>query len=329
MRRRDFITLLGGAAAWPLGARAQQRERMRRIGMLASNLAADDPEWVSRSNAFVQGLQERGWSDGGNVRIEYRWGLGDPDRLRKYAAELVALAPDVILAAGALAVASLQRATRTVPIVLVNVADPVGAGYVATLARPGGNTTGFASIEFGLSAKLLELLKQIAPRVARVAVVRNPANPVELAQFGAIQAVAPSLGVELTPIIERDPVDIERDITTFARGRNGGLIIPGGSVQQIQRDAIIAAAANHQLPAVYSFRGYVAEGGLISYGIDQAEPYRLSAGYVDRILKGEKPADLPVQAAVKYELVINLKTAKALGLDLPASVLARADEVIE
>src|SRR5262249_24889931 len=224
MRRRDFITLLGGAAAWPLGARAQQRERMRRIGMLASNLAADDPEWVSRSNAFVQGLQERGWSDGGNVRIEYRWGLGDPDRLRKYAAELVALAPDVILAAGALAVASLQRAT--VPIVLVNVADPVGAGYVATLARSGGNTTGFASIEFGLSAKLLELLKQIAPRVARVAVVRNPANPVELAQFGAIQAVAPSLGVELTPIIERDPVDIERDITTFARGRHGGPIIP-------------------------------------------------------------------------------------------------------
>jgi len=329
MKRRDFVTLLGGAATWPLAARAQQTRAMRRIGVLASSLAADDPEWLSRSNAFVQSLQERGWSDGGNVRIEYRWGLGDPDRVRKYAAELVALAPDVILAAGALAVASLQQTNRSVPIVFANVVDPVGAGYVATLARPGGNTTGFASMEFGLSAKLLELLKQIAPRVARVAVVRNPASPVEVAQFGAIQAVAPSLGVELTPIIGRDPSEIERDITAFARGRNGGLIIPVGSAQQIQRDAIIAAAANHQLPAVYSFRGYVAEGGLISYGIDQTEPYRLAAGYVDRILKGEKPADLPVQAPTKYELVINLKTAKALGLEIPSSVLARADEVIE
>ena len=329
MRRREFITLLGGAAVWPLAARGQQRERMRRIGVLLGNLAADDPEWLSRSNAFVQGLQKRGWSDGGNVRIEYRWGLGDPDRLRKYAVELVALAPDVILAAGALAVASLQQTNRSVPIVFANVVDPVGAGYVATLARPGGNTTGFASTEFGLSVKLLELLKQVAPRVARVAVVRNPANPVELAQFGAVQAVAPSLGVELTPINERDPVDIERDITTFARGRNGGLIIPGGSAQQIQRDAIIAAAATHQLPAVYSFRAYVARGGLISYGIDQAEPYRLSAGYVDRILKGEKPADLPVQQPTKFEFVVNLKTAKALGLDISPNLLAQADEVIE
>ena len=330
MNRREFIALVGGAAAaWPLVASAQQRERMRRIGVLASSLAADDPEWLSRSNAFVQSLQERGWSDGGNVRIEYRWGLGDPDRLRKYAAELIALAPDVILAAGALAVASLQQTNRSVPIVFANVVDPVGAGYVATLARPGGNATGFASMEFGLSAKLLELLKQIAPRVARVAVVRNPANPVEVAQYGAIQAVAPSLGVELTPIIGRDPSEIERDITAFARGRNGGLIIPVGSAQQIQRDAIIAAAATHQLPAVYSFRGYVAEGGLISYGIDQTEPYRLAAGYVDRILKGEKPADLAVQAPTKYELVINLKTAKALGIDVPATLLARADEVIE
>ena len=310
MNRRAVITLLGGAAVWPLAARGQQRERMRRIGVLLGNLAADDPEWLSRSNAFVQGLQKRGWSDGGNVRIEYRWGLGDPDRLRKYAVELVALAPDVILAAGALAVASLQQTNRSVPIVFANVVDPVGAGYVATLARPGGNTTGFASTEFGLSVKLLELLKQVAPRVARVAVVRNPANPVELAQFGAVQAVAPSLGVELTPINERDPVDIERDITTFARGRNGGLIVPGGGAQQIQRDTIIAAAANHQLPAVYVFRGFVAQGGLISYGIDQTEPYRLAAGYVDRILKGEKPADLPVQAPTKYELVINLKAAQ-------------------
>ena len=329
MRRRSFITLLGGAAAWPLTARAQQRERMRRIGVLASSLAADDPEWLSRSNAFVQGLQKRGWSDGGNVRIEYRWGLGDPDRLRKYAAELLALAPEVILAAGAPAVVSLQQSNRSVPIVFVNVLDPVGAGYVTSLARPGGNATGFALSEFGLSAKLLELLKQVAPRVARVAVVRHPANPFQVAQFGAIQAVAPSLGVELTPIIGRDPSEIERDITAFARGRNGGLIIPVGSAQQIQRDAIIAAAANHQLPAVYVFRGFVAQGGLISYGIDQTEPYRLAAGYVDRILKGEKPADLPVQAPTKYELVINLKTAKALGLEVPPTLLARADEVIE
>jgi putative ABC transport system substrate-binding protein len=329
MRRRDFITLLGAAAAtsWPFSAWAQQR--MRRIGVLVGTLPPDDPEWQARGNAFVQGLQERGWSDSRNVRVEYRWGLGDSDRLRKYAAELVALAPDVILAAGAPAVAALQQSSHSVPIVFANVLDPVGAGYVATLARPGGNATGFASIEFGLSAKWLELLKQVAPGVARVAVVRNAANPFEVAQFGAIQAVAPSLGVELTPIIGRDPVDIERDITTFAGGRNGGLIVTGAGAQQIQRDTIIAAAARHQLPAVYPFRGYVAEGGLISYGIDQTEPYRLAAGYVDRILKGEKPADLPVQAPTKYELVINLKTAKALSLDVPSSLLARADEVIE
>ena len=330
MRRREFITLLSSAAAaWPFAAAAQQRERMRRIGVLVSNLAADDPEWPPRSNAFIQGLQERGWSDGRNVRVEYRWGLGDPDRLRKYAAELVALAPDVILAAGSAAVAALQQSNRSVPIVFANVLDPVGSGYVSTLARPGGNTTGFASTEFGLSAKLLELLKQVAPRVARVAVVRHPANPFQVAQFGAIQAVAPSLGVELTPIIGRDPDEIERDITAFGRGGNGGLIVAGAGAQQIQRDTIIAAAANHELPAVYPFRGYVAEGGLLSYGIDQTEPYRLAAGYVDRILKGEKPADLPVQAPTKYELVINLKTAKALGLEIPSSVLARADEVIE
>jgi len=330
MKRREFITLLGGAAtAWPLAARAQQPARMRRIGVLVSTLPAGDPEWQARSNAFVQGLQERGWSDGRNVRVEYRWGSGDPDRLRKYVAELVALAPDVILAAGAAAVASLQQSSHSVPIVFANVLDPVGAGYVATLARPGGNATGFASIEFGMSAKWLELLKQVAPRVARVAVVRNVANPFEVAQFGAIQAVAPSLGVELTPIIGRDPVDIERDITVFARGRNGGLIVTAAGAPQIQRDTIIAAAAHHHLPAAYPFRGYVAEGGLISYGIDQTEPYRLAAGYVDRILKGEKPADLPVQAPTKYELVINLKTAKALGLEIPTTVLARADEVIE
>jgi putative tryptophan/tyrosine transport system substrate-binding protein len=328
--RRAFISLLGGAAAWPLAASAQQPGvRMRRIGVLVSNLPADDPEWQARSNAFVQGLQERGWSDGRNVRLEYRWGLGDPDRLRKYAAELVALAPDVMFAAGSAAVAPLQQSSRSVPIVFANVLDPVGAGFVGSLARPGGNATGFASMEFGLSAKLLELLKQIAPRVARVAVVRNAGNPVEVAQFGAIQAVAPSLGVELTPIIGRDSGEIEHDIGAFARGGNGGLVVTGAGVQQIQRDTIVAAAAQHKLPAVYVFRGFVAQGGLISYGIDQTEPYRLAAGYVDRILKGEKPADLPVQAPTKYELVINLKTAKALGLDLPASVLARADEVIE
>jgi putative tryptophan/tyrosine transport system substrate-binding protein len=331
MRRREFISLLGGAAAaWPpLTARAQQRERMRRIGVLVSLLAADDPEWQARSNAFILGLQERGWSDSRNVRIEYRWGLGDSDKLRKYAAELVALAPDVILAAGALAVATLQQSSGSVPIVFANVPDPVGAGFVASLRRPGGNATGFASTEFGLSAKLLELLKQVAPRVARVAVVRNAGNPVELAQFGSIQAVAPSLGVELTPLIGRDSSEFENDIGTFARGGNGGLIVPGTGVRQIQRATIVASAAQHKLPAVYPFRGYVAQGGLISYGIDQTEPYRLAAGYVDRILKGEKPADLPVQAPTKYELVINLKTAKALGIDVPPSLLARADEVIE
>jgi putative tryptophan/tyrosine transport system substrate-binding protein len=331
VRRREFITLLGGAAAaWPLAARAQQPGvRMRRIGVLVSSLPADDPEWQARSNAFVQGLQERGWSDGRNVRLEYRWGLGDPDRLRKYAAELVALAPDVMFAAGSAAVAPLQQSSRSVPIVFANVLDPVGAGFVGSLARPGGNATGFASMEFGLSAKLLELLKQIAPRVARVAVVRNAGNPVEVAQFGAIQAVAPSLGVELTPIIGRDSGEIEHDIGAFARGGNGGLVVTGAGVQQIQRDTIVAAAAQHKLPAVYVFRGFVAQGGLISYGIDQTEPYRLAAGYVDRILKGEKPADLPVQAPTKYELVINLKTAKALGLTVPPTLLATADEVIE
>jgi ABC-type uncharacterized transport system substrate-binding protein len=282
LKRREFITLLGGAAvAWPLAARAQQPGvRMRRIGVLVSNLPADDPEWQARSNAFVQGLQERGWSDGRNVRLEYRWGLGDPDRLRKYAAELVALAPDVMFAAGSAAVAPLQQSSRSVPIVFANVLDPVGAGFVGSLARPGGNATGFASMEFGLSAKLLELLKQIAPRVARVAVVRNAGNPVEVAQFGAIQAVAPSLGVELTPIIGRDSGEIEHDIGAFARGGNGGLVVTGAGVQQIQRDTIVAAAAQHKLPAVYVFRGFVAQGGLISYGIDQTEPYRLAAGVV-------------------------------------------------
>jgi putative ABC transport system substrate-binding protein len=329
MRRRDFITLLGGAAAWPVAALAQQRERLRRIGFLFSSLAGDDPEGQTRITAFVQGLQERGWTDGRNVRIEYRWGSNDAERVRKYAAELVALAPDVVLAGGPQAVEALQRETRTLPIVFAAAGDPVGAGYVASLARPGGNSTGFMSIEFGLSTKWLELLKQIAPGVTRVAVVRTPTIS-GTSEFAAIQAVAPSFGVELTPINGRGDADeIERAVVAFARGPNDGLIVTGGGIQQIQRDTLIALAARHRLPAVYSFRRFVTEGGLLSYGLDQAEPYRLAAGYVDRVLKGEKPADLPVQAPTKFELVINMKTAKELGLTVPPSLLARADEVIE
>jgi putative ABC transport system substrate-binding protein len=331
MRRRTFITLLGGAAAaWPLVARAQQPARMRRIGYLLSALPADDPEGQARRTAFVQGLQQHGWTDGRNVRIDYRFGLGDAERNRKYAAELVALAPDVILAGGAGAVAPLQQATRSLPIVFANVVDPVGAGYVASLARPGGNTTGFMASEFSLSAKLLELLKQIAPRVTRVAVLRNTAGGGGgTSQFAAIQTVTPSFGVELTPVGDRDAGEIERGITAFARGPNDGLIATSQGIQQILRDLIIALAARHRLPAVYPFRRFVIEGGLISYGTDQAEPYRQAAGYVDRILKGEKPADLPVQAPVRFETVLNRKTAKALGLDVPVEVLVRATEVID
>jgi ABC-type uncharacterized transport system substrate-binding protein len=327
LRRREFVAALGGAAAWPLAAKAQQRARMRRIGVLVSGLPADDPEWQARFTAFVQGLQQLGWTDGRNVRIDTRFGLADADRLRRSAAELVALPPDVILAGGTTAVPVLQQATRTLPIVFANVVDPVGLGLVTSLTRPGGNTTGFMSVEFGLSAKWLELLKQIAPHVTRAAVLRNPRSPL-VSQFAAIQAVAPSFGVELSPVESRDSDELERGIAAFSRGSNNGLIVTG-QVGQIQRDLIIALAARHRLPAVYPFRSFVTAGGLISYGVDQAEPYRLAAGYVDRILKGEKPADLPVQAPTKYELVINLKTAKALGLDVPAVVFARADEVIE
>jgi putative ABC transport system substrate-binding protein len=328
MRRRDFIAGLGTAAAWPLSARAQQPARMRRVGVMLSALAADDPEALARVTAFVQGLQELGWTDGRNVRIDYRWGLGDADRQRRYAAELVALAPDVVVAGGNPALAAFQQATNTVPIVFANVTDPVGAGYVASLARPGGNATGFMAVEFGLSAKWIELLKQIAPQVTRVAVVRNPGLDVDLSQFAAIQAVAPALRVEVTPVGRRDADEIERGITAFAREPNGGLIVTG-QLAQVQRDQIIALAARNRLPAVYPFRGFVTAGGLISFGIDQAEPYRLAAGYVDRILKGEKAAELPVQAPTRFETVINLKTAKALGLDVPTAVLVRADEVIE
>jgi ABC-type uncharacterized transport system substrate-binding protein len=276
----------------------------------------------------VQGLRELGWTDGRNVRIDYRWGLGDSDRLRRYAAELVALAPDAILAGGNPALVALQQATRTVPIVFANIVDPVGSGYVASLARPGGNATGFMSVEYGLSAKWLELLKHIAPRVTRVAVLRNSAGPIGIGALSAIQAVAPTFRVELTPIGYRDIGEIERGIAAFARGPNDGLIVTGQLAQTL-RDLTIALAAQHQLPAVYPFRGFVTAGGLISYGNDQAEPYRLGADYVARILKGEMPADLPVQAPTKFELVINLKTAKTLGLTIPETLLATADEVIQ
>jgi putative ABC transport system substrate-binding protein len=326
IRRREFIAGLGGAAAWPLAARAQQGDRVRRIAIMTT-LPADDPEWQTRGTAFVQGLQELGWSDGRNVRIEHRWPLGDRERLRNYAAEFAALAPDVILAGGATAAVALRAATRTVPIVFAGITDPVANGLVASLARPGGNATGFMGIEFGVSAKSLELLKQIAPHVTRVAVVR--VTDIGIGPLGAIQAVAPALSVELTPIVVHEISEIDQTITAFIRGPGDGLIVVGGGVPQVQRDPIIALAARYRLPAVYPFRGFVTQGGLISYGIDVPAMYRLAAGYVDRILKGEKPADLPVQAPTKYEMVLNLKTAKALGLDVPASVFARANEVIE
>src|SRR5262245_21197744 len=328
MRRRAFITLLGGAAAWPLAARAQQRERMRRIGVLMS-LAADDPESPVRLTAFVQALQELGWTDGRNVRIDTRWGSGDADRIRISVAELVALAPDVILAVGGTVVGPLLQATRTVPIVFTQTADPVGAGFVASLARPGGNATGFTLFEFGTSTKWLELLKEIAPGVTRAAVIRDAAIPAGVGQFAVIQAAASSFGVELRAVDARESGEIERAVTALARERHGGLIVTATAVAVAHRDQIVALAAQHKLPAVYFQRFFVNAGGLISYGPDSIDPHRRAAGYVDRILKGEKPADLPVQAPTKYELAINLKTAKALGLDVPATLLARADEVIE
>jgi ABC-type uncharacterized transport system substrate-binding protein len=327
--RREFITLVGGAAAaWPIAARAQQGERMRRIGVLMS-LTADDPEGQVRLTAFLQGLQQLGWTDGRNVRIDTRWGAGDADRSRGYAAELVALAPDVILASGTSTMGPLLRATRTVPIVFTQVTDPVGAGFVDSLARPGGNATGFTLSEYGISGKWLELLKETAPRVTRVAVLRDPDMAAGSGQLGAIQSVAPSFGVELSPVNVRDAPEIERAVAAFARGSNGGLIVSASGLAIVHRDLIITLAARHRLPAVYFARYFVTGGGLISYGSDNIDPHRRAAGYVDRILKGEKPADLPVQAPTKYELVINLKTAKALGLEVPPSLLARADGVIE
>ena len=302
---------------------------MRRIGVLMAS-AADDPESQARIAAFLQGLQQLGWTDGRNVRIDTRWATTDADDIRRHAAELVALAPDVILAAtGTATVAPLLQATRTVPIVFVQVIDPVGAGFVASLARPGGNATGFTIYEYGMSGKWLELLKEIAPRVTRAAVLRDPAIASGIGQFAAVQAVAPSLGVELSPVDVRDAGEIERAVTAFARSSNGGLIVTASALATRHRDLIIALAARHRLPAVYAYRYFVTAGGLISYGPDLIDQYRRAAGYVDRILKGEKPADLPVQAPTKYELVINLKTAKALGLDGADTVLARADEVIE
>jgi putative ABC transport system substrate-binding protein len=327
MRRREFIMLLGGAAAWPLRARAQQ-ERMRRIGVLM-NLAADDPEAPIRLAALPQGLQELGWTVGRNVQIDYRWGAGNADLMRKHAAELAALAPDVILAHSSAAVAPLLEATRTVPIVFAVVADPVGAGYVESLARPGGNATGFTNFEYTIAGKWLELLKDVAPGVTRAAVLRESAIAAGPAQFGAIRAVAQSLGVEVRPVEVRDSGEIERAITAFARGSNDGLIVTGSPAAIVHRALIVALAARHRLPAVYNTRIFVTSGGLISYGADNIDPFRRAASYIDRILKGEKPADLPVQAPTKLELVINLKTAKALGLNIPDSVLARADEVIE
>jgi putative ABC transport system substrate-binding protein len=329
MSRRQFIGLLGGAAAaWPLAARAQQGERMRRIGVL-TNLVADDPEAQARVGAFLQGLQELGWAVGRNMRIEYRWGAGDADRTRGYAAELVALAPDVILTSGASALAPLLQATRSVPVVFAQVPDPVGAGFVNSLARPGGNTTGFITYEYGLSGKWLELLTQIAPSVTRAAVIRDPAVSAGTGQWGAIQAVAPSVRVLVSPVNVRDAGEIERDVAAFAHGSNSGLIVTASALAIRHRNLIVTLAARHRLPAVYYQRGFVTGGGLISYGPDFIDQYRRAAGYVDRILKGEKPSELPVQAPTKYELVINLKTAKALGLEVPPTLLSRADEVIE
>ena len=321
MKRRDFITLLGGAAAWPLAARAQQHERMRRIGVLL-NLGSDDQEGQTRNAAFLQALQELGWTVGRNIRIDYRWGAGNAELYRKHAADLVALAP-------ASTIGPVLQTTRTVPIVFVNVTDPVAGGFMESLARPGGNATGFASAEYGMAGKWLELLKQIEPHVKHAAVIRNPRVASGSGQFGAIQAVAPFLGMETNPIDARDAGDIERGITSLAGSLNAGLIVTANGATLVHRDLIIRLAAKFKLPAVYWQRVFATSGGLMSYGDDAHEQYRRAAAYVDRILKGEKPADLPVQAPTKFELVVNLKTAKALGLTIPPTLLTRADEVIE
>jgi putative tryptophan/tyrosine transport system substrate-binding protein len=329
VRRREFIYyFVSAVAASPLGARAQPPERMRRIGVLSA-IAPDDPEAESRNAAFFQGLGELGWTVGRNVRIDYRWAPGSSENIRKYAAELVALAPDVILATSGATVGALQQATRAVPIVFATTVDPVGGGFVDSLARPGGNTTGFLLFEYSVSGKWLELLKQIAPSVTRAAVLRDATHPAGNAQFSAIQTAAQPLGVEASPLNMRDASEMERSITAFARRANSGLIVTASTTATVHRDLIISLATRNKLPAVYSSRVFTARGGLISYGAEYVDQYRRAAGYVDRILKGEKPSDLPVQAPAKYELVINLKTAKVLGLTMPPSLLARADEVIE
>ncbi len=329
MQRREFITLLSGAAtAWPLAAWAQQSDKPQLVGALM-NIEANDPQASAEMAAFAGVLQKRGWILGSNLRIEYRWGAGNASRYHKFAAELVALGPDVILATGGTAVGALQQASRTVPIVFVDTTDPVNRGLVATMARPGGNTTGFVQFEFNFSGKWLDLLKEISPSVSRVAVVRDPVQFSGVGGLAAIQTAAPSFGVEVSPVDPRDGHDIERAISAFARGSNGGLIVTASGSADTRRKLIIALAAQHRLPAVYPYRFYTADGGLISYGPDVLEQFRLGAGYVDRILKGEKPAELPVQAPTKLQLVINLKTAKALGLTIPQTLLARADEVIE
>ena len=329
LRRREFITLLGGAAtAWSLAARAQQPERIRRIGVLMST-AVDDPQDPTRLAAFAQGLQELGWTIGRNLRIDYRWSASSPDNARKFAAELAALAPDVMLASGTIALAAVQQIRHTTPIVFVNLIDPVSGGFVESLARPGGNATGFLLFEYGISGKWVELLKEIAPRVTRVVVLRDPTQSSGTGQLGAIQSAASQLGVEFRPAAVRDAGEIERGITDFGRGPNGGLIVTAGTRARDHVELIIGLAAQHRLPAVYFNRLFVEAGGLISYGADTIDPFRRAANYLDRILKGEKPADLPVQAPTKYELVVNAKTAKALGLDVPPTLLARADEVIE
>ena len=327
--RRNFLATLGGAAAaWPLAARAQQAERMRRIGVL-DTLTPDNPIGQARNAAFIRGLLQLGWTDGRNIQINTRWAAGDDERLRKYAAELVALAPDAILATGSPAVGPLLQATRIVPIVFVNVADPVGAGFVDSLARPGGNATGFTMFEYGTSAKWLELLKEIAPGMRRAAVIRDPALTSGTGQFAAIQALAPSLGIEVSPVNVRDAGEIERAVAIFARSSNSGLVVTGSALALVHHQTIVTLAARHKLPAIYWIRFFVTSGGLMSYGPDLIDQSWRAAGYVDRILRGEKPADLPVQAPTKYELVINLKTARALSLDVPPTLLARADEVIE
>jgi len=328
MKRREFITLLCGAATtWPLAARAQQGERMRRIGVLLN--AEDDPAGQARLAAFVQALQSLGWTNGRNVQIDIRWGVADAASSRKYVAEMVTLAPDLIVTAASAATAAAHEATRTLPIVFVNVSDPVGAGYVASLARPGGNVTGFTFVEYGMGGKWLELLKEVAPGVTRVAILRDPTLAVGIGQLGAILSVAPSFKVEASPMDVRNADEIERTITNFARTANGGLIVTASPGGLVHRKLIITLAAQHRLPTVYFLRDFVNDGGLISYGPEPIAPYAQAANYVDRILRGEKPAELPVQAPTKNELVINLKVAKALGLASPPAVLARADEVIE